>query len=156
MAAILLVLQALGMFFILVRDGIRVAEMPIHTNWATHEQYVEVGQWLKDHNNGDIILVDGEVGTLGYYCECKVSSFFSDRRWLREHVYQQISNDGIKSVLYQVNFLFLDKEVKSQKPIYLLTEKPVGGSNNTMSLMEWRTSTRWVPDSLIELSNYAE
>jgi hypothetical protein len=100
--------------------------------------------------------VDGEVGTLGYYCDCKVSSFFSDRSWLIEHVHQQLTGGGIKSVLYKVNFLFLDKETKFPQPVYLLTETPVGGSNNITSLMEWRTSTQWVPDSLIQLSNYSD
>ena len=137
MAATLLGLQALGMLFILVRGSLPVDEMPIHTNWATHEQYVKVGQWLKEHNKGGAILVDGEVGTLGYYCDCKVSSFFSDRSWLIEHVHQQLTGGGIKSVLYKVNFLFLDKETKFPQPVYLLTETPVGGSNNITSLMEW-------------------
>ena len=156
MAAALLVLQALGMFFILGMGGIPVDEMPIHTNWATHQQYVEVGQWLKEHNDGGMTLVDGEVGTLGYYCNCMVSSFFSDRSWLLEHVHQQISSGGIKSMIYKVNFLFLDKGSKFPQPVYLLTETPLGGSNNTTSLMEWRTSTKWVPESLIQLSDYSE
>ena len=156
MAATLLVLQALGMLFILIRNGIPVDEMPIHTNWATHEQYVEVGQWLKEHTDEDTILVDGEVGTLGYYCDCHVSSFFSDRSWLIEHVDQQTSSGGLKSMLYKVNFLFLDKEAKFPQPVYLLTETPLGGLNTTPSLMEWRTSTTWVPDSLIQLSDYSD
>ena len=156
MAATLLVLQALGMLFILVRNGIPVDEMPIHTNWATHEQYVDIGQWLKEHTDGDTILVDGEVGTLGYYCDCHVSSFFSDRSWLIEYVDQQIISGGIKSVLYKVNFLFLDPKTKLPQPIYLLTETPLGSINNTPGLMEWRTSTKWVPDSLIQLSDYSD
>src|SRR5215207_4356713 len=155
-AATLIMLQVFGMFFILVKGSFPVDEMPIHTNWATHEQYVEVGQWLEEHNKGGPILVDGEVGTLGYYCDCKVSSFFSDRSWLLEHVHQQITSGGIKSVLYKVNFLFLDKEAKFPKPVYLLTETPLGSGNNTTSLMEWRTSTKWVPDSLMQLSNYSD
>ena len=41
--AILMILQASGMFYILIRDGFSIKEMPIHTNWATHEQYR--GDW---------------------------------------------------------------------------------------------------------------
>ena len=154
--AIFVILQASGMFYILARDGFPVREMPIHTNWATHEQYREIGKWLKEHIDGRPILVDGEVGTLGYYCDCSVSSFFSDRRWLQKYVRQQMSGNGIKPALYKVNFLFFDREAKFPPPVYLLTETPVGGSTNTTSLMEWRTSTKWVPDSLISLRNYSD
>ena len=155
-ATTLLTLQSFGMFYILARDGFPVTEMPIHTNWATHEQYEEIGQWLKEHDDARTILVDGEIGTLGYYCDCSVSSFFSDRRWLQKYVRQQMSGKGIKPAFYKVNFLFLDKDAKFPQPIYLLTETPVGGSTNTTSLMEWRTSTKWVLDSLIELSDYSD
>ena len=55
-AAILIILQAFGMFYILMKDGFPVKEMPIHTNWATHEQYKEIGEWLKNHDNGGTIL----------------------------------------------------------------------------------------------------
>lgn len=155
-AAIFLMLQAFGMFYILAKDSLPVTEMPIHTNWATHEQYEEVGQWLKEHSDGRTILVDGEIGTLGYYCDCSVSSFFSDRSWLQRHVRQQVTGHGIKPALYKVNFLFLDTEAKFPKPAYLLTETPAGGSTNTTSLMEWQTSTKWVPYSLIRLSSYSD
>jgi hypothetical protein len=130
--------------------------MPIHTNWATHEQYQEIGRWLKENIDERTILVDGEIGTLGYYCDCNVSSFFSDRKWLGQHVLQQSTGNGIKPVLYKVNFLFLDKKAKFPQPFYLLTETPVGGSTNTTSLMEWRTSTKWVPDSLISFRDYSD
>ena len=155
-AGTFLTLQACGMFYILAREGFPVTEMPIHTNWATHEQYREIGEWLKEHVDGGTILVDGEVGTLGYYCDCSVSSFFSDRKWLQKYVHQQMSGSGIKPALYKINFLFLDKEAKFPRPVYLLTETPVGGSTSTTSLMEWRTSTEWASDTLISLRDYSE
>ena len=156
MVAIFVILQASGMFYILARDGFPVMELPIHTNWATHEQYREIGKWLKEHLDGRAILVDGEVGTLGYYCDCSVSSFFSDRRWPQKYARQQMSGNGIKPALYKVNFLFFDKEAKFPQPVYLLTETPVGGSTNTTSLMEWRTSTEWASDTLISLRDYSD
>jgi len=154
--AILLILQASGMFYILIRDDFSIKEMPLHTNWATHEQYREIGEWLKEHDDGSTILVNGEVGTLGYYCDCYLSSFFSDRRWLGQYARQQIARSGIQPLLYKVNFLFLDKEAQFPQPVYLLTETPNGESTSTTSVMEWQTSTKWVPNSLIELTHYAE
>ena len=117
-----LVLQASGMVHILIKDGFPIQEMPIHTNWATHEQYREIGEWLKGHDDGNTILVDGEIGTLGYYCDCYLSSFFSDRKWLGQFVRQQATGKGIQASLYRINFLFLDKEAKFPQPAYLLSE----------------------------------
>jgi len=155
-ATILLILQASGMFYILIRDGFSIQEMPIHTNWATHEQYREIGEWLKEHDDESTILVDGEIGTLGYYCDCYLSSFFSDRRWLGQYARRQMAGSGIKPLLHKANFLFLDKEAQFPQPVYLLTEMPNGESTSTTSVMEWQTSTKWVPNSLIELTHYAE
>jgi len=154
-AAILIILQAFGMVYILILDGFPIKEMPIHTNWATHEQYKEIGQWLKNHDHGDTILVDGEIGTIGYYCDCGLSSFFSDRRWLEQYVNKQISGNGIKPSLYKVNFLFLDKDTHFPDPDYLLKEIPNGKINNPAGLMQWQTSTKWVPRNLIQLSEYS-
>jgi hypothetical protein len=46
-ATTFLVLQTAGMVYILIKDGFPIREMPIHTNWATHEQYREIGGWPK-------------------------------------------------------------------------------------------------------------
>jgi hypothetical protein len=154
-ATILMILQTVGMLCILNRSGFPVKEMPIHTNWATHEQYEKIGIWLKQHGNGRIVLVDGEVGTLGYYCDCNLSSFFSDRRWLKQYVNKQISGNGVKPLLYKINFLFLDKDMQFPAPQYLLKEIPAGEATNPNSLMQWKTSTKWTSSNLIQLNKYA-
>jgi len=154
--AILLILQASGMFYIIARDGFALKEMPIHTNWATHEQYREIGEWLKEHNDGGTILVDGEIGTLGYYCDCYLSSFFSDRKWLGQFVHKQTMGNGIKPSLYRINFLFLDKEAKFPQPAYLLSEIPKGKDTSTEAIKEWGTTTKWISGCLIKLSNYSD
>jgi hypothetical protein len=155
-ATAFLILQAAGMVFILIRDGFPIQEMPIHTNWATHEQYREIGEWLKGHADGNTILVDGEIGTLGYYCDCYLSSFFSDRKWLGQLVRQQTAGNGIKASLYRINFLFLDKEAKFPQPAYLLSESPHGKDNGMESIQEWKTKTKWLADCLIKLSEYPQ
>ncbi len=155
-ATFLLLLQASGMFYILIRDSFPIEEMPIHTNWATHEQYREIGEWLKEHDDGNTILVDGEIGTLGYYCDCYLSSFFSDRKWLGQFVRKQTTGSGIKPLLYKVNFLFLDKEAKFPQPAYLLSEIPSGKDTGTEGIKEWKTKTKWLSGCLIKLSNYSQ
>jgi len=154
--AILMILQASGMFYTLIRDGFSIKEMPIHTNWATHEQYREIGEWLKEYDDGSTILVNGEIGTLGYYCDCYLSSFFSDRKWLEQFVRKETAENGIKSSLYRINFLFLDKEAKFPQPSFLLSEIPKGVDSGTGGIKEWRTTTKWISDCLIKLSKYSE
>lgn len=125
-AAVLLIPQSLGIFYLLARDGLRLREMPIHTNWATHEQYREIGEWLQENNDGRTILINGEIGTLGYYCDCSLSSFFSDRKWLGQYVRQQPAGDGIRAILYRIKFLFFDQKAEFPQPAYLLSEFPCG------------------------------
>jgi hypothetical protein len=155
-AVIFLVFQVLGMFYIIIRDGFPIKEMPIHTNWATHEQYREIGKWLNEHDDGSTILVDGEIGTLGYYCDCYLSSFFSDRKWLGRFVRKEATGNGMKPFLYRINFLFLDNEEKFPQPAYLLSEIPRGKDSGPEGIKEWRTTTKWISGCLIKLSNYSQ
>lgn len=155
LVTILLFVQAAGMFYVLNTGGLPVKEMPIHSNWATHEQYKAIGEWLKDNTQGGTILVDGEIGTLGYYCDCSLSSFFSDRKWLRSYALKQTTGSGMKPALYRINFLFLDKTASSPAPVYLLREIPNAESSSTTNLMQWQTSTKWLSKTLIELSRYS-
>ena len=155
LALILLILQAGGMFYILIRDGLPVTEMPIHTNWATHDQYKMIGNWLKEHDDGSTIIVDGEIGTLGFYCDCRLSSFFSERKWLEQHVQQQTAVGGIKALLYKVNFLFLNNKQEYPQPRYLLAEIPDGESGDKSAVKEWETKTKWIAQCLVKLSNYS-
>jgi hypothetical protein len=155
MSAGLILVQVIGMFYLLGRDGLPVKEMPIHTNWATHEQYQEIGTWLKEHNEGRTIIVDGEIGTLGYYCDCTLSSFFSDRRWLEKYVEKQMSGSGLRAELYKLNFLFLDRDTNYPQPDLLLIEIPNTKAMDAENIMEWKTSTKWVTNSLIQLQKYS-
>ena len=129
--------------------------MPIHTNWGTHEQYRQIGSWLKEHDDGSTIIVDGEIGTLGYYCDCSLSSFFSDRRWLEQQVQQQSTGNGIKAFLYKVNFLFLNTDKQYPPPAYLLAQIPDGKSGDQSAVKEWETRTKWISQCLVKLSAYS-
>lgn len=149
--AALICAQAGGLVFLLARNGLPIREMPIHTNWATQEQYKEIGEWLKQNYHESAILSDGEIGTLGYYCDCYLSSFFSDRLWLRRFVQRQVSGGGVKAFLYRINFLFLDTDTLSPQTVYLLKEMPGGGRSDADSIARWETSTHWMPICQIEL-----
>lgn len=153
-SAALMVLQAAGMLYFLLSNDFSIKEMPIHTNWGSHEQYQEIGEWLKENNDRSTILVDGEIGTLGYYCDCRLSSFFSDRKWLRLYAKKQLSATGIRAGLYKVNFLFFDRDQDSAQPQYLLQQIPGGTLGDDPDLMHWVLSTKWTPSTLVRFVPY--
>ena len=147
----LMLIPVLGMSHFVLTKGLSIQEMPIHTNWATHEQYQKIGEWLKENQRQGMILVDGEIGTLGYYCDCQLLSFFSDRMWLRRYVKQRQTESGLQAWLYRVNFLFFDSNTNPEPSEFLLEEIPDGKTKSDTSLMEWETSTQWIPHTLIRL-----
>ncbi|MBV6450272.1 MAG: hypothetical protein MHPDNHAH_00995 [Anaerolineales bacterium] len=149
-----IILQATGIFLILNQGGFFLNEMPIHTNWATHEQFKTIGEQLRRYKNKDVILVDGEVGTIGYYCDCELSSFFSDRKWMNQYVKRQTSGEGITPFLFRINFLFWDDSTTLPSPKFLLHEAPNGHQEDQTNIMQWHTSTRWLSNTLIELKYF--
>lgn len=154
-AAAIILLQAAGMFYFIFNNHFSVHEMPIHTNWGTHEDYKAIGEWLNANTSGDTILVDGEVGTLGYYCDCRLSSFFSDRKWLRLYATRKLSETGIQAAPYRVNFLFFDHDENSAQPAYLLQQIPDSTAGDGSDLMRWDLSTKWTSRTLVRLTRYS-
>jgi hypothetical protein len=144
----------LGMTQILARDHFYIKEMPIHTNWATQEQYKEIGLWLKPRNTGKAILTEVEIGTLSYYCDCFLFDWFSDRRMLMDGIHDLVSGQGISAIIYKINFLFLHDNPNYPPYSFRLTgyiddEKPTN-----IYIKKWETSTKWIPNCVITYSEY--
>lgn len=141
-----------GMTVLLARDGFVVREMPIHSNWGTHEQYRQVGLWLNEHHGTDTIrLVAGEIGTLAYYCDCRLLDRFSDRRWLRDHIDERVSRPGIISTLWRLNFAFYSPP-DFPTDNYVLRAYFAEPDRNVEIIKEWRTSTTWIEEGFLLLS----
>ena len=141
-----------GMTVLLARDSFMVREMPIHSNWGTQAQYREIGLWLNERHGTDTIrLVAGEIGTLAYYCDCRLLDRFSDRRWLQEQIDERISHPGIVSTLWRINFAFYSPPEFSADD-YVLRAYFAEPGRNAGILKEWRTSTRWIKDGYLLLS----
>ena len=84
-----------------------MTEVPIHTNLASADQYRKVGLSVKSTVAGKTVLMEGEIGTLAYYCDCYLLDAFSDRHWLIEGVQSVVAGRGPSAALYRLNFLFL-------------------------------------------------
>lgn len=147
-------IPALGMVFFLASGEFRVREMPIHTNWAYHERYKEVGLWLKENTSGQGIELRGEIGSMAYYCDCFLLDAFSDRKWLAQYVSDRATRPGVLSWLFRVNFLFFSEETRLPTVLYQLVGSTSRSNSSVGFIKQWETMTNWVPAGLIVFSSY--
>ena len=150
--AICFLIPSIGMSSLLAQENFVVREMPIHSNWGTHAQYREAGLWLRENYKDEIILLEGgEIGTLAYYCDCRLLDPFSDRRWLRDYITAYSSQSSLTAALLKINFAFY-REPEFEGDPYLLradTRKP---NPDEVIIKEWQTSTQWIPRAFLRLS----
>jgi len=142
----------LGMFHILAKEHFMVKEMPVHSNWATQEQYKDIGSWLKEEYKGETIrLVAGEIGTLSYYCDCYLLDQFSDRSWLKDYVTELESKPGIIPFLTKINFTFYSAP-KFHPAGYVLRAFSSEPDTEFEIIKKMETSTKWIKQGFMILS----
>jgi len=151
--ALCFLIPVLGMAHILAKDHFAVREMPIHSNWATYEQYKEIGQWLKqDHSGEPIRLAASEIGTLSYYCDCYLLDRFSDRSWLHEYIGKLESKPGIMLFFYRLNFTFYSP-ARYPPASHILQAYSSEVPDNIAPLKKWDISTKWIGHAVIIFGN---
>ena len=145
-----------GMFHILERDGFYLKEAPIHTNWATHGQYKEVGLRLRELSHaGGTFYFSGEIGTLAFYCRCYLlGDSFSDRRWLKKYIRDHTLSSTIKAVLFKINFMFYKDDSDFPSFSYRLAGHTNRDMDDNLHIMKWETSTKWIPQGLLTLRKF--
>jgi hypothetical protein len=154
LVCILIVIPMIGMSYILLSKGLFLKEMPIHTNWATHEQYKTVGLWLKKNYPKSSIFLYGEVGTLAYYSDCYLWDAFGDRCIIESNIEKNIKEGGLRSLIYQFNFKFFSRHNKIPKYSYKLVAFNSSKNIAQMDGIKWDTSTKWFSNSLIVFDKY--
>ena len=93
----------------------------ITTNFATADEYAELGLELRDRTRGATVENRGEVGTIAYFCECPLVEGFSDRGRVIPFIDGRIDGSGpLKRQLYELNYLWLDRDQKPRRPEYSL------------------------------------
>jgi len=127
-------------------------EAPIHTNWATHDQYEEIGLWLRERTAPTTkIRLQGEVGTLVYYSQRHLIEPFSCRGELEPVLRRFGARTGIVGMLMRFNFFWLGR----QEPCGPFDEDLVGSPRpvDTAAIpglvRSWRTSTKWIADGVV-------
>ncbi len=151
--AIYLISPVIGVFYLLKKDNYHIKEMPIHTNWASHEQYKNIALWLKDHHSGKAMKLGGEIGTLAFYSNCLLFDKFSDRRWIEKYITKVTKGNDLKSIVYKINFKYFQSPTYPYK-LYLLKgyhnhqNKRV---NSPKLLKMWKTDSKWAGRGGVEI-----
>ncbi|GAA1252561.1 hypothetical protein GCM10009676_44350 [Prauserella halophila] len=111
-----------------VQRGVPWRSPPIFGNWANAEDYARVGTEL-GRRVGDVpVRSPGEIGTLAYFCECRIVDPFSDRGRVPELLEARLAEAGpIGSALLEANYLWFDRDREPLDPGYRLLYSPGPG-----------------------------
>jgi hypothetical protein len=143
-------IPAFGIVAATYPDSLRTVEMPIHSNWATHEMYKQMGLWIRDHTDpASTILCVGEIGTVAFYSQRYLINEFSDMNLITESIASSsFRNKPLVGSLLGLNYYWRRMQPPLAPPQYRLQAARVDSSVKDGaapgSLMSWDVSTRFV------------
>jgi hypothetical protein len=112
-----------------VKQGVPWRVPAISTNYATADQYARVAISLKKRVGDATVKNVGEIGTLAYFCDCAIVEQFSDRGDVIPLIKQRTAEAGpLSRLLYDVNYLWLDRDQAPRRPNFLL--RYIGGAGS--------------------------
>ncbi|MBB4683461.1 hypothetical protein [Amycolatopsis jiangsuensis] len=102
-------------------------------NWASSTDYARVGRELGARLDGKSVAGPGEIGTLAYFCDCRILDVFSDRSQVAPLVQRRIAGaSGVKSFALRLNYRWFDRTQPKRRPDYRLLygEGPATGPDS--------------------------
>ena len=147
---------------VLVADGLPPREAPIHSNWATHDQYRAIGLALRDLvRPEETVTVTGEIGTLAFYSERRLANYFSDRNEVavpRSAGGARLASiplagpllRGLADRALALNARWRAPLPPLGPPAYALRLVPGGApaASDPDVVATWHTSSRWLPQGM--------
>ncbi len=73
-----------------VHHGLPWRTAPIQTNWGTAADYARIGTAVGRIVGDATVTSPGEIGTLAYFCDCRIVDGFSDRGYLAGDLRQRL------------------------------------------------------------------
>jgi hypothetical protein len=129
LALCLVGLLAIGNAGVDLRQGVPWQSPVIFGNWASASDYARVGTGLKAAIGNATVGSPGEIGTLAYFCDCAIIDEFSDRGTDIALINDRIARAGtVTRVLFKVNYLWLNHDLKPTRLDYRLDYAPGPGS----------------------------
>lgn len=93
------------------------ARAPISTNWASAAEYERIGTDLRTLVGAGTVESPGEIGTLAYYCGCRIVDPFSDRgRVLAAITAREERSGPLGRTLIGWNYRLLDR-AETPRPV---------------------------------------
>jgi len=121
-----------------LNTALQSREMPIHTNWATVEQYRAIATWINDSYKEERFHISGELGVVQYFANADAINEFSDRLWLSRYL-QVLDRHYLLNRMIAVNFRHANIPA-SDKSAYQLTTECSGRYG---ILKKWVAHSRW-------------
>ncbi|KMS87732.1 hypothetical protein ACZ91_29615 [Streptomyces regensis] len=108
----------------------------IFGNWASAEDYARVGEEIGRIVGDDVVRSPGEIGTLAYFCECRIVDPFSDRGRIPELLDERLADSGtVGKALLEFNYLWFDRDREPLTPRYrILYDRGLGHGPNTWNV----------------------
>lgn len=95
-------------------------EPVIGTNWATEEQMYTLATAIRPHVRGQRVQLEGEIGEIAYYCDCRLEEEFALSTGLRRRVTREIAAGGW-GLRWRVNYHFREWPRPQPPPRWKLT-----------------------------------
>lgn len=142
------VLAAVGLIsFLMSSNTLPPSQAPIHSNWATMDQYKEIGLWMRNNiEPSSKVRLDGETGALAFYSQRLVYNYFGCRQDTQFRLHKFDGTGGTISRLLKLNFLFLRPGTPCGPYDYTFVfnldptnQTPVSGA-----VMQWSISSNWI------------
>ncbi|WP_236790113.1 hypothetical protein [Amycolatopsis sp. GM8] len=102
---------------------------PFFGNWASATDYARVGQELATRiPPGAAVGSPGEIGTIAYFCDCRLIDGFSDQGLLGPQILQRIDQaDPVTAWLFRLNYRYFDWSKHPVRLDYQLRYEPGPG-----------------------------
>ncbi len=115
---------------------------PITTNQASAQQLRELSRDLRALVGDELVELDGEIGTIAYYCQCLLMNDFSDQGIVTARIQEQKMRipDAARPIL-DANWYFRDWTQQPQPTRYLLASAIEPGRPGF--IQSWRITSQW-------------
>jgi hypothetical protein len=131
-----------------IAHGVPWREPEISTNRATPGDYARVGKALRSRVGSAAVQSPGELGTLVYYCRCRILDQFSDRGYLVEIFKTRVAHAGFaERALLNANYAFLDRRPRPPRIDYYLTY----GQGRGAGPRGWAVRSAWDGPGFVKL-----
>ena len=128
--------------------SVALAEAPFQANWASQDQYRQIGLWLKDHvDAAQKIKMNGEVGTIAYFSERQLYDSFGCRSDAAVSFHRFDQGGSFVAMVLGVNFQWLKPSAPCGPYAYELDcslNPKVPLADPASIVMQWDVSSRWL------------